>query len=170
MDNVQSPNRWVFPLACLNARFVFKCLQTPCHVAGVESSYAKSTWLASASARFVKINHSDLKWNEGSDLYWKKCRIPANTAGNQFRKGTSKCTKLIAINARATAASQVASSSLAIRLKRCDAWLNYTAGPFGRATLTPLEVWRVFIILVVFEFNVWFTLMTLDNQYTVLIK
>ena len=166
LNNVQSANRWVFPLACLNVRFVFNFLQTPCHVAGVESSYAKSTWLASASARFVKINHSDLKWNEWSDFYWKKCCILAYTAENQFWKGTSKCTKLIAINARATAASQVASSSLANRLRRCDTWLNYTARPFGRATLTPLqEVWRDYIILIVFEINVWFALMTLDNKY-----
>ena len=120
ITNVQSANRPVFPLARSNVRFVFKCLQTPCHVAGVESFYAKSTWLASASARFVRINHSDRKWNEESDFYWKKCRIPANTAETRFRKGTSSCTKIIALNAHATAASQVASSSLANRLKRFD--------------------------------------------------
>ena len=93
----------------------------------------------------------------------KYCREPISKGNLEVHE--TNCHKR-----RATAASQVASSSLAIRLKRCDAWLNYTARPFGRATLTPLEVWRVFIILVVFEFNVWFTLMTLDNQYTVLIK
>ena len=91
----------------------------------------------------------------------KYCKEPISK-GNLER---SKCTKLIAINSRATAASQVASSSLANRLKHCDTWLNYMARPFGRATLTPLEVWRVYIILVVFEFNVWFALITLDNKY-----
>ena len=120
IDNVQSANRRVLPLACSNVRFVFKCLQTPCHVADVERFYAKSTRLVSASAHFVRINHSTRKWNEGSAFYWKNCRIPANTAGTRFRKGTSTCTIHIALNALVIAASQVASSSLTNRLKRCD--------------------------------------------------
>ena len=145
MDNVQIANRRVFPITCSNVGFVFKCLQTPCRVTDVESFYAKSTWLASASARFVRINHSGRKWNEGSAFYWKNCLIPANTAGTRFRKGISTCMKHIALNARDIAASLVASSSLANRLKRCDTWLNYTARRFGKATLTPLqEVWRVY--------------------------
>ena len=144
MDNMQIANPRVFPLACSNVEFVFKCLQTPFLVTAVESFYVKSTWLASTSALFVRITRLERKWNAGFDFYWKKCRIPANTAKTRFRKRTSTCTKHIALNARVVAASRIASSSLASRLKRYVIWLSHTGRRFGRAILTLLpEVSRI---------------------------